>query len=499
MTGLISQLLMIIVGFFARKAFLIVLDAEYLGVSGLFSSVLTMLSLAELGIGPAMIFSLYKPLAEQNIPVCRSLMRLYKKAYLIIGSVVLGIGLIVSPFITGFIKDIPEQIEHIHWIFLLFVVDTAISYFFSYKRSLIIASQSYYEIDIAHTTVYILRNIIQIIILFLTGNYFLFLLVQILSTVSENIWLSQWANKKYSWLSEKKAVDPLSKDVYLPIVRNVKAMIFHRIGGVVVDSIDNLLISYFFGVLFLGLYSNYLLVIDAVKKCVNSIFSAVSASIGDFGATEDADNSYLLYRRVFFINFWIAAFCATCIYILLPPFIGLFFGEEYRIDHAIFVVIALNFYIECMRRTILTFKESFGLPWYDRYKPLVGATVNLVTSIILSLRLGVIGVFIGTTITQLCVNVWVEAKVVFNHAFQKSFLLFFRQYLFYGVLWLLIVGLTQVVCSAFSGFSGIYQFILSCLVCLLVPNLCVAVFLFPADEMKYFRKMIRNMLTAHNS
>lgn len=495
--ALISQVLMMGVGFFARKAFLLVLDAEYLGLSGLFSSVLTMLSLAELGIGPAMIFSLYKPLAENDISVCRALMGLYRKAYLIIGAVILAAGLAVSPFVTNFLKDVPEQINYIHLIFILFVIDTAISYFFSYKRSLIIATQSYYQIDLVHTVMYVLKNVLQIIILFCTSNYILFLAIQILSTVCENVWLSKWADKKYGWLKDKSKCEPLSREIYLPIIRNVKAMIFHRIGGVVFDAIDNVLISRFFGVLFLGLYSNYLLVIDAVKKCINAVFSAVSASVGDFGAVEGAESSYKLYKRISFYNFWISAFCATSVYVLLPPFIGLFFGEEYIIDQRIFFFIAINFYIECMRRTILTFKESFGLPWYDRYKPLVGALVNLITSIAFSLKFGVIGVFIGTTITQLGVNVWVEAKVVFNHAFSKSVFLFLRQYVLWGVLCLIITAFTQVVCNAVFRFSNIANFIFGCIICVFLPNTILLLIFFRSDEMKFVKSTIENFLQSH--
>lgn len=485
---------MTVVGIFARKAFLFVLDAETLGLSGLFSSVITMLSLAELGIGPAMIFSLYKPLAENDETLCRSLMQLYRKAYRIIGLVVFGAGLALSPFITLLLKNIPEQIEHIHLIFLLFVADTAVSYFNAYKRSLIIASQSHYKIDSVHTIVYIARNIVQAILLFCFGSYYLFLAVQILATVCENIWLSQWANQHFPWLCKGKVEAPLPSDVRTSITRNVKAMIFHRVGGVVFDSIDNLLISRFFGVLFLGLYSNYLLVLNAVKSLISAMFSAISASIGDFAATQTKEESYHLYRRVHFVNFWLAVFTSTGIYILLPPFISLFFGENYRIDNAVFAVIATNFYIECMRRDILTFKESFGLPWHDRYKPLISALVNAVASVLLALRLGVIGVFIGTTITQLCVNVWVEAKVVFNHAFGKSVATFLKQHFVNALLWLMIVALTRSICSALPRLSDLSSFFVKGGLCLVVPNIVLILCYCRREEFQYILATMKGFL-----
>lgn len=492
--ALSCQLLMTVAGFAARKVFLLVLDTEYLGLSGLFSSVLTMLSLAELGIGPAMIFSLYKPLADNDIQVCRSLMRLYKKVYLIIGTVILSAGILISPFISVFLKEVPGQIGHISFIFVLFVIDTAISYFFSYKRSLIIADQSYYQIDIAHTATYILRNGMQIAVLFLTGSYYLFLVIQILSTVCENLWLSKWADKYFGWLKDCAKAEPLPREIRTPIVRNVKAMVFHRVGGVVSDAIDNVVISYFFGVAFLGLYSNYLLVIDAVKKFVTAIFSAISASIGDFGTTEGEESSYILYRRIEFLNFWIAVFCSTCIYVLLPPFIGLFFGEQYKIDQRIFIMVSVNFYIEFMRKTILTFKESYGLPWYDRYKPIVGAVVNIITSVAFSFKFGIIGVFIGTTITQLCVNVWVEAKVVFNHAFGKSVLVFLEEYMVYAGICFAVITLTKGINGMLWGFSDSVNFIIGCFICVLLPNIIVVILFNHTEEMRYVKSMIKGLL-----
>lgn len=489
----VCQILMTAVGFAARKVFLLSLDADYLGLSSLFGSVLTVLSLAELGIGPAMIFSLYKPLAENDIEVCRSLMKIYRKTYRIIGFVVLGAGLIVSPFVEVFLKDVPPQIGHLHFIFVLFVVDTAVSYFYSYKRSLIIASQSQYKIDSVHAAAYVARNAVQALLLFLTGNYYIFIGVQIASTLLENITLSRWASRQFPWLDAKGETDALPQQVRAGVVRNVKAMVFHRVGGIVVDATDNILISQFFGLTFLGLYSNYLLAINALQGFISSAFSAVSASIGDFGARKDAGPSYALYRKIYFLNFWIASFSSTCLFVLLPLFIRLIYGSEYVINTGVFAVVSVNFYINCMRRTILTFKESYGLPWFDRYKPLVGAAVNVAASILLAVRYGVIGVFIGTTVTHLCVNVWVEAKVVFNHAFERKLIDFFKDYVPYALLAGAMCALTAALCSLLSAASWL-NFFLAAGVCLVLPNGLLWLLFHRREEFRYFVGVIRGCL-----
>ena len=489
--SIICQILMTLIGFISRKVFLIFLDAEYLGLNGLFSSVLTVLSLAELGIGPAMIFSLYRPLADGDIQVCRSLMRIYRKTYAAIGVIILIVGGILSPFVKNLISEVPEQINRLEIIFLLFVVETSISYLFSYKRSIITASQFHYKIDAVHTAAYFLRNCLQILVLVFFRNYYVFLVVQIGSTVLENITLSLWVDKYFPWLSLNKPVNELPKKVRIEIVRNVKAMVFHKIGGIVIDTIDNFLISKFFGLLFLGFYSNYLLVINAVHKLTASFFTAISASIGDFGARKNKEDSYRLYKKISFLNFWMAAFCTVCVFVLLPPFIQLWLGEKFVISQNIFVVIAINFYITCMRRTNLVFKESYGFPWADRYKPLVAAVVNLWISILLATKYGVIGVLIGTTITQLTVVVWVEAYVVYKNIFQMQITDFLKKYLYMAIITCGLCLITDLICSLLPMYIWI-GFIIACTICVLLPNIIIIVLYRKTDEFVYIVSIIKN-------
>lgn len=489
-----SQVILIITGFAARKIFVIYLNAEYLGLNGLFSSILTVLSLTELGLGPAMIFSLYKPLAEENFSVCRSLMDIYRKAYRVIGSVVLVVGCCITPFIQYLIKDIPENVTGIHIIYIMFVINTAISYFFSYKRSIITASQNQYLINEVHAILYLLMNIIQILLLVLTQNYYLFLGVQILSTFIENIILSINVDRIYPWLRAEEKAGRIPQEIRDGIIRNVKAMIFHRIGGIISDAIDNILISKFFGLLFLGLYSNYLLILNAVNSITRMFFTSITASIGNFGVEKSYDDSYVLYRKIQFFNFWLASFSSISIFVLMNPFIDIFWlGKDYLISMEILAVVVLNFYINNMRNTILTFKEAFGLPWYDRYKPLVGAAVNLTVSIFLANRWGVIGVFIGTTITQLFVNVWVEAYVVFRHGFQKPIQMFLKEYIIQNIVFITSLVLTCSLCSFLSR-NSFWNFIMKILICIIVPNGLICIIYGRTHEFQYVLELARQLL-----
>lgn len=489
----ISQVFLTVISFIARKIFIVFLNAEYLGINGLFTSILTVLSLAELGLGPAMTFSLYKPLAQKDYSLCATLMRFYQKTYRIIGIAVLIIGICITPFLSYFIKEIPKGVDNISIIYVMFVVNTAISYFYAYKRLAITASQNQYIIESVHVFSKVAMNVAQIIILMLTQNYMLFLTVQIISTIVENIILSKWADNKFEWtgLTGSKV---LPTDKKREISRNIRAMIFHRIGGVIVDSIDNLLISKYFGLLFLGVYSNYLLIINGINSFINPVFSGMLASIGDFGVQKDNNEKYRLYKNIQFINFWIVSFCTVCLFCLADQFVGqIWLSEDYTMDLSVKIVIVLNFYITGMRKTVLTFKEALGLPWYDRYKPLLAALVNLVFSIILAKTFGVIGVFIGTTIANLGVNVWYEAFVLFKHGFGKNLLPFISLYVKQFVVMIVITVLT-VALTSIIDLSGIAGFLVNIIVCLIVPNIIMVALFFKKREFRYIMQLAGSII-----
>lgn len=483
MTAWVSQVILTLISFIARKIFIVFLNAEYLGVNGLFTSILTVLSLAELGLGPAMVFSLYKPLAEKDNSLCATLMNMYRKAYGIIGSVVLVIGIGITPFLHFFIKEIPNGIDNISIIYIMFVMNTAISYFYAYKRLAITASQNQHIIDSTHVIVKIVMNILQIIILACTKNYIIFLVIQIISTIGENIVLSRWADKHFSWIKSKDFIS-LTVEKKSEITHNVGAMIFHKVGGVIIDTIDNLLISKYFGLLFLGIYSNYLLVINGVRSFINPIFSGVVASIGDFGVQKNKNEQYKLYKTIQFINFWIVLFCTVCLYCLIDQFVGqLWLDKKYVMDLPVKIVIMINFYIEGMRKTVLTFKEALGLPWFDRYKPLIAAAVDLIFSLVLAQIMGVIGIFIGTTITHLAVNVWYESFVLYKHGFEKNIVPFIYTYIKQFIIMLLTIIVTFEVIELFDV-EGMLGFVLNLIICMIVPNVIMIAFFWTKEEFK---------------
>lgn len=489
--AVIGQLLGLFISFFSRIVFIQFLGAEYLGLNGLFSNILTILSLVELGIGPAITFSLYKPLAEKDVEKIKSLMMLFRKTYITIGFIILLIGCFIAPFLELFIKSTPD-IPHLHLIYLLFVTNSAVSYFYSYKRTLIISDQKRYIATIYRYSFFILLNITQIIVLYLTKSYILFLICQIVATLTENIMISKKANRLYPFLREKN-IKKIDKTTMAEIKRNIRAMIAHKTGGVVVNTTDNLIISKFIGLVQVGLYSNYQLIINALNIITGQIFSSITASVGNLGATETNERKKFIFQVIYLINFWVFSTISICLIILVNPFIELWIGKEYVLKTSVVLVIILNFYLSGMRKSVLTFKEALGIFWHDRYKPIFEATINIVTSLYFVQYFGMLGVFIGTTISTISTVFWIEPYVLYKYGFESPVKSYYIRYFLYSGITVVTLFITFSLTSFFDDVNLI-NFFIKAVICLTVPNLLYLILFFKTKEFQYLYNILNKFL-----
>ena len=484
-----SQLFSILLSFLCRTIFIRTLGEAYLGISGLFSNILTLLSLAELGVGTAIIFSMYKPLAQNDRKKIGALMGLYKRAYHTIGLIVGAAGLAFTPFYPHFIKNDPG-IPDLTVIYLLYIFNTVITYFFSYKQSIIVADQKNYICTLYQYGFCILQNIIQIAILFLTHNFILYLCVQIVFSFFTNFFLAHKADKMYPYLKRYEK-EKLGRDDKASIIKNIRAMFMHRIGSTVVNGTDILLISSFSGIVSVGIYSNYYLITTTLRGLTSQIFGGITASVGNLGAMEDRKKSYNIYLAINFACFWIFSFCAISLFCLFNPFIILWTRRQDLVfSLPIVFVISLNFFVTGMRQATLTFRDAFGLFWYDRYKAVLEAAVNLIFSIILAQRYGIIGVFVGTFISTMTIDFWVEPLVLFRHGFHRPVRTYFARYLYYAALTAVTGYLTYLFCSYLPG-AGLAGFAAKCVICLLLPNTVYLVLFWHTREFQYLKSFIR--------
>lgn len=488
--ALIGQAFGLIISFIARIIFVKFLSDEYLGLNGLFTNLLTMLSLVELGVGSALVYSLYKPLADGDNEKVKSLMDLYRKAYNIIGGVVLIIGILFIPFYRYLISEVPS-ISHLDFIYILFVLNTAISYFYSYKRSLIICDQKRYIATIYRYVFYFLLNVFQIIVLFLTHNYILYLITQVVFTWLENICISIKADKMYPYLKDKN-IKKLDKKELNTISKNVRAMLFHKIGGVVVNSTDNILISKLVGLIAVGMYSNYYLITSALDTITAQFFNAITASVGNLGACTNSKKVKETFNTTFFLNYLIYGVITVCLLILFNPFIEVWLGKKYLFDFGVVLVITICFYLKGIRKTCLTFKDALGLFWQDRYKPIIESIINLVASIILGIKYGVLGIFMGTIISTVTTSLWIEPYVLYKYYFKENII----DYLYRFIKYTLVVVLTYLIVQKIViliSINGILGLLIKGVVSLILSILIMTIVFIKTNEIKHVKKIFKDI------
>lgn len=486
--GIGGQALTMIVQFVVRGIFIRLLGIEYLGVSGLFGNILMLLSLAELGVGNAIIYSLYKPLAKQDTAKVKALMDLYAKAYHAIAGVVLVLGLAFIPLLKYIIGDAPAISESLIVLYLLYLANSLMTYFFAYKRSLIIADQKEYIVTLITQCFTIASSIIQIIFLYFTRNFLVYLIIQILGSLLCNMYISYKANKMYPILNskEKFLLDQVEKQT---IWKNIKALLIYKIGALLTIGLDNIIISSFVGIAAVGIYSNYTLITDKVNGVLNQIFSATTASVGNLNVEAENEKKEEIYHVMLFIAFWLYGLSSVCIYILVNPFIALWAGKDYLLSEAIVITMVFCFYFIGVHNPTMIFRNTMGLYVQGKYRPLIGAIVNAVTSIIMVKPFGVLGVVLGTLMSRLLVLSWYEPVVIYKYRFNKSPLGYFKKYCMYCLMTVIAAGITKVCCLPLAHYS-IGNFIVKMIICLIIPNVIFLAYYFKTKEFSYIRNIV---------
>ncbi|MDQ0975380.1 O-antigen/teichoic acid export membrane protein [Neobacillus niacini] len=487
LVSITSQVIIALLGFISRKIFLDSLGPQYLGVNGLLTNVLAMLALVESGIGTSIIFSLYKPLAENDKPKIIALIQLYKKAYFIIAIFILILSIVLFPFLGYLIKD-SESIPYLATAYFIFVSKNFITYLNAHKLSLINADQKGYVISSINLTFQVISTIAKIIVLILTKNYVLYLLIELSLYLIQVLFIGKVVDKRYSYIKtrEKHSIDEYEKK---SIITKIKALLLHNIGGYALNGTDNILISTFVGIVTVGIYSNYSMIIGQLSLLLAPVFNGIGASVGNLIATEDNDKKYSVFKVVFLINFWIYSIGAIVLYILLNPFIIWWLGEEYLLDSLTVIIILVNFYISGLRTAIFTFKVKGGIFVEDKYMPLIGATVNLGSSILLAKYMGVSGIFLGTTISILVVF-WKAPRLVYKNIFNKPIHLYIKCYLFYIALTLFTGLICVEICNLILIKGTFLALVAKGFTCLLIINIIYILVFYKTKEFQYLKNIV---------
>ena len=487
-----TMLLTTVLQFACRKVFIASLGNDYLSFDGLFTNILTMLSLAELGFGESVIFCLYKPLAVIDAHQVKALINYYAKVYRIVAIVILMLGFAVIPLFPYLMKNPPEVAESLYLIYVLFLINTVTSYLWVYKQSILIADQKNYIVYNVKLVVSIITMAAQIIFLLLTHNYIVYLLLTIATTFATNLYVSRVADKHYPYL-RKRDKTVLDTETRKTINTNVRALMIYKVGTMLVTGVDNLMISSLIGVTLVGIYSNYSLVVNRASQIFRSVVAATTGSVGNLNATESAAYSESIGRVLLFVTFWIFGFAAVGMFILVNPFIVFLAGKEFLFDHWTVLFIVLDFYLLGANSPMNVYRNAMGLYRYGKYRPMFCAIANLIVSLALVKPLGVLGIVLGTFAARLGVTSWYEPFIVYKHGLHMSAKKYLIRYAAYLTIIIGLCGVCYAACLPFSSFT-LLNFVIKIIIVSVITNLCFYLLFKNTDEFRYMKQLVSRFM-----
>lgn len=492
----ISNVLSMLVGFITQAVFLKSLGTEYLGINGLFNNIISMLSMIELGIGIAIMSNLYKPIANNDENEILGLMNFYRKSYIKIGSAILLLGILIIPFLKLIIGTTSIKIN-IYIVYLLFLLDTVLFYFLSYKRTLLIAKGKNYFINIIHIFYLIILNASQICILIFTKNYYLYIIIKVAMRIFENVVINILVNKKNSFIKNVKN-GTVNRQVEKSIYKKVKALIFHKFGTFIVTGTDNILISIFFGISSVGLYSNYYLIINSICGILTQVFSSITANVGNLMTEDNKDKQYRIFKIIYFFNFLISSISGIILFMLIEPFISIWIGSNYLMSKYILIVLMINFYFTVMRSTFNIFKDAVGIYYEDRFVPIIESICNIVLSILFAKIFGLIGIFMGTISSQLILHLYSYPKYVCKKLFQTNYKQYYIDFIVKFGIFIILLGITSssstIILSLLKISNNMIVLLINLLISIIIPGIILILIFRKTEEFAFCTYRIKILL-----
>ena len=467
--GVILKVYQVIVPFLMRTAMIYLMGVQYLGLDSLFTSILQVLNLAELGVGSAMIYSMYKPIAEDNNTTICALMKLYRTYYRVIGLVIAIIGCALTPFIPKLISgDVPKELN-IYILYLLNLGATVLSYWlYAYKNSILQAHQRTDIVSKVTLVTSTVQYVLQLLVLWLFKDYYLYVIVLLATQALTNIATAIYADKLYPQFKPQGEVAVEEKRA---INNRIKDLFTSKIGGIIYDSADTIVVSAFLGLTTLAIYQNYFYILNAITGLITVVFSACTAGIGNSIVVETKEKNYNDLSKFTFIICWGAGFCSVCLLCLYQPFMKLWVGKDLMLSFSAVICFVVYFFVRQLNSLFNTYKDASGMWHEDRFRPLVAALTNLILNLILVQFIGIYGILISTVLAILCVGMPWLLHNLFTVIFEKKYLLGYLRRLFYYCFIIFISCIvTCFVCSKIN-LGLIMTLVIRSVICIVLPNL----------------------------
>lgn len=490
--GEIDKITGVLLPFAVRTMILHLIGAEYLGLTGLFYSILQMLNLAEMGFGTAIVYSMYQPIADNDTRMINALLAFYSRVYRIVGGVVAGIGLALMPFLPRLISGtVPEDIN-IYYLYLIYLTNTCVNFFvFPSRKALLTAHQRDDLGGRIHIFTQLGMYIAQAGCIALARDYYLYAMMMPAASLAYSLLCARKAQRQYPLYCGGGKLDPRQ---YQEIRKQVVGLTIRKLAMLSRNAFDSMFVSAFLGLSATAIYANYYYIMDSVVMLLAVVKTSMAGGVGNSIAMESREKNLHDMHRINFLFMWISGWCAICLLCLYQPFMRLWVGEEMTLPFGIVILFSVYFYVLKMSDIRTLYSESAGIWWQARYISIAEAAANLLLNWLLVQKMGLFGILLATLISYFFFNFVGGAVILFRHYFTDGgFTYYMLSHLRYG-----IVTAATAVCTyeAVSGIriDGVAGFLLKAMVCALLPNVIFLVIYYKTKDFKNSLPFIKAVL-----
>ncbi len=496
--GTAGYLLLMVSNFITRSVFISQLGMSMAGVDTTFKNFLHVLSLAELGLSTGLIYKLYKPLEENDNAAIKRILNFYKKSYLVISAVFTAGALVLCVVVNFFVKDTQLSPVYISILFLLYAADTVASYLFANRKALIVADQNNYLVNRNNAFISLITLVFQVAFLYLTKSFIVYAVVKIICRLIGAMLIGRKFTKMYPAIAADKSKESLSGDEKKDLMKNMGAMLCHRIGGISITATGSAIISAFLGTVAAGVYGNYTLITNTLLSLSTQVFNGITASFGNILTVENKDTVYAKFKQIYFFNYLIFSFATVSVAVLIQPFMRLWIGgeQENLFANSTVLLLLIYFYLFGMRRVILMTKDSAGLYRPDRFFSIGEAVLNIILSVVfVSKWQNVDGLLLANIISVFCVPFWTQPILVYKKILNRNPALYYVRYALYTVLTVGYTALTYWLANRFFTTDNLFlEIILKAVLCAAIPNVLNLLVFFKTKEMKDLIQMMLRLL-----
>lgn len=489
--GMINRTICILGPFIIRSLMINYMGAEFLGLDSLFKSVLQVLNLAELGLSSAITFSMYDPIARNDNDCVCALLNFYRRAYLIIGIVISFFGLALVPMLPYLINgDIPSNLN-LYVLYFLYILNIVLSYFmFGYKESILVAHQ---RSDISNnimSVANILLYLMQISAIIYLKSYYAYIIVILISTIFSNIITGYITDKKFPQIRCRgELIDAQKKDLY----KRISGLMLYKISQVCRNSFDSIILSAYLGLTAVAKYHNYYYIMNGIAVFFSVMANSIMAGIGNSIAVESIEKNYNDLKRLYLLYNWLAGWCTACLLCLYQDFMEVWVGKEYLLSDGMVILFCVYFYSLRVGDIAAIYRQSAGLWWEDRFRPIIESVANLTLNIFMVKFWGMVGVIISTIVTVIAINIPWASYVLFKYYFRKDVRIYWKRIVINSLV-VFIACLVTKIFSNFVGETGINALALKGMICLFLPNIVLYFIYFKTTEFKQAKRLVIKML-----